>query len=89
MKISEIMNQKVERADPTLPISKAAEKMRNLDIGFLPNIKTIMAALPADRQTIFCSATSESSVAHLINQSLREKKPLEWDAERQTARRSA
>jgi CBS domain-containing protein len=36
MKIREIMNQKVERADPTLPISKAAEKMRDLDIGFLP-----------------------------------------------------
>ena len=30
-----------------------------------------------------------ASVAHLINQSLREKKPLEWDAERQTAKRSA
>ena len=36
MKIREIMNQKVERADPTLPISKAAEQMRDLDIGFLP-----------------------------------------------------
>ena len=36
MKIREIMNQKVERADLTLPISKAAEKMRDLDIGFLP-----------------------------------------------------
>ena len=36
MKIREIMNQKVEHADPTLPISKAAEKMRDLDIGFLP-----------------------------------------------------
>ena len=33
MKIREIMNEKVEHADPTLPISKAAEKMRDLDIG--------------------------------------------------------
>ena len=36
MKIREIMNQKVECADPTLPISQAAEEMRDLDIGFLP-----------------------------------------------------
>jgi len=30
-----------------------------------------------------------AAVAHLINQSLREKKPLEWDFQRETARRSA
>jgi predicted dehydrogenase len=30
-----------------------------------------------------------AAVAHLINQSIREKKPLEWDFERQTARRTA
>ena|SRR5438093_13579364 len=36
MKIREIMNEKVEHADPTLPIAKAAEKMREVDIGFLP-----------------------------------------------------
>ena len=36
MKIREIMNGKVECANPTLPIAKAAEKMRDLDIGFLP-----------------------------------------------------
>jgi CBS domain-containing protein len=36
MKIEQIMTRKVETADPTLPIGKAAEKMRDLDIGFLP-----------------------------------------------------
>ena len=30
-----------------------------------------------------------AAVAHLINQSIREKKPLEWDFERETARRTA
>jgi predicted dehydrogenase len=30
-----------------------------------------------------------AAVAHLVNQALREKKPLEWDSERGTARRSA
>jgi CBS domain-containing protein len=36
MKIDQIMTRNVECADPTLPIAKAAEKMRDLDIGFLP-----------------------------------------------------
>lgn len=36
MQIHEIMTQKVVIVEPTLPISKAAEKMRELDIGFLP-----------------------------------------------------
>src|SRR5436189_6086979 len=36
MQIHEIMTQKVVTVDPSLPIAKAAEKMRELDIGFLP-----------------------------------------------------
>jgi ATP-dependent RNA helicase RhlE len=43
------------------------EADRMLDMGFLPTLKMILAMLPARRQTLFFSATIESSVAHLIN----------------------
>jgi CBS domain-containing protein len=36
MKTQEIMTRKVQVAEPTLPIAKAAQKMRDLNIGFLP-----------------------------------------------------
>ena len=42
-----------------------------LDLGFLPTIKRLMAAMPSDRQTLFFSATIESSVRHLIDAHVR------------------
>jgi ATP-dependent RNA helicase RhlE len=35
-------------------------------MGFLPTITEILSTLPAERQTVFSSATIEKSVAHLI-----------------------
>jgi CBS domain-containing protein len=36
MKVQEIMSRDVECIDPEMPIAKAADRMRDRDIGFLP-----------------------------------------------------
>jgi ATP-dependent RNA helicase RhlE len=47
------------------------ESDRMLDMGFLPSIRRIAAVLPKERQTMCFSATLEASVAHLVNDYMR------------------
>jgi ATP-dependent RNA helicase RhlE len=47
------------------------EADRMFDMGFFPTVKRILAALPAERQTLLFSATIESSVKHLVETQVR------------------
>ena len=64
-RLSDFLERKLVKLN-AIEILVLDEADRMLDMGFLPTIKAIMAAMPAKRQTLFFSATIESSVAHLI-----------------------
>jgi ATP-dependent RNA helicase RhlE len=64
-RLSDFLERKLVKLN-AIEILILDEADRMLDMGFLPTIKAIMATMPARRQTLFFSATIESSVAHLI-----------------------
>ena len=64
-----LSRQLVDLGNVRMLILDEADRM--LDMGFLPTVKRIMAALPSDRQTMLFSATIETSVKHLVETQVR------------------
>jgi ATP-dependent RNA helicase RhlE len=68
-RLIDFLRRRLVRLD-AVEISVLDEADRMLDMGFLPAIQLILAAMPAKRQTLFFSATIESSVTHLVQSHL-------------------
>lgn len=58
---------------------------RMLDMGFLPAIQAIIRTMPAQRQTLFFSATIETSVAGLVNKYMKDPVRIATAATTRTA----
>ncbi len=70
-RLLDLMNQGAVRLDG-LDTFVLDEADRMLDMGFLPSIERIIAALPAQRQSLFFSATMPPALAPLVGKLLRD-----------------
>jgi ATP-dependent RNA helicase RhlE len=68
-RLLDLMEQRLVRLD-SLEIFVLDEADRMLDMGFFPDVKRVISALPRKRQTLFFSATMPPEIAKLAGQIL-------------------
>jgi superfamily II DNA/RNA helicase len=69
-RLLDLVNQRALRLDQ-VEVLVLDEADRMLDMGFIPDIRRIVAMLPTERQTLFFSATMPGEIAKLSAQMLR------------------
>jgi ATP-dependent RNA helicase RhlE len=69
-RFEDLLDRKLLKID-TVSLLVLDEADRMLDMGFIPAIRRIVARLPRQRQTLCFSATLEPSVAHLVDDYVR------------------
>ncbi len=83
-RLLDLMNQGFIKLDK-VEIFTLDEADRMLDMGFVHDVKKVIAKLPRKRQTLFFSATMPSSITQLANQILTDPKRVEVTPESTTA----
>jgi ATP-dependent RNA helicase RhlE len=74
-RLLDLMNQRVARLDH-IEVLVLDEADRMFDMGFLPDIRKIVKAVPAQRQTMLFSATFPPEVEQLAAQTLKEPQKI-------------
>ena len=80
-RLLDLMGQKVANLN-AIEVLVLDEADRMFDMGFLPDVKRIIKALPAQRQTLLFSATMPAEVRHLTDTILHDPVTVEIDTSR-------
>jgi ATP-dependent RNA helicase RhlE len=80
-RLLDLMGQRIARLD-NIQVMVLDEADMMFDMGFLPDIRRIMAALPSQRQTLLFSATMPGEIRKLATDFLRQPVTVEIDVAR-------